>query len=135
MNSALSGEGKWSVKDDSVVDLEWNGVTWVSAAGNVFTTSHTTTRRPRRPLMNQKIRIHDRDAWMCWWCGGITNLSIDHIIPRSQGGTNDDWNLQTLCVSCNQDKGDGPNIPTETALRRRAQNQDLREMRKAANDE
>lgn len=24
-------------------------------------------------------------------------LSVDHIIPRSEGGTNDDANLRTLC--------------------------------------
>lgn len=32
-------------------------------------------------------------------------LSIDHIIPKSLGGTNDISNLETLCTTCNTKKG------------------------------
>jgi 5-methylcytosine-specific restriction endonuclease McrA len=31
--------------------------------------------------------------------------SVDHIVPRSQGGTDEDDNLQLLCRSCNSSKG------------------------------
>lgn len=46
-----------------------------------------------------------RDKWKCCSCGrsakdGIT-LHVDHIMPRSFGGTNDLKNLQTLCLKCN----------------------------------
>lgn len=34
------------------------------------------------------------------------NLTIDHIIPRSRGGTDDPDNLQLLCAACNSTKGD-----------------------------
>lgn len=34
------------------------------------------------------------------------NLTIDHIVPRSQGGTNHSDNLQLLCAACNSTKGD-----------------------------
>lgn len=33
-------------------------------------------------------------------------LEVDHIVPRSQGGTNDLWNLQALCSLCNVQKLD-----------------------------
>ena len=33
------------------------------------------------------------------------NLTIDHIIPRSRGGTDDPDNLQLLCGACNSTKG------------------------------
>lgn len=49
-------------------------------------------------------RIRERDGYTCMICGMDGN-SIDHIIPRSAGGTDDDWNLQCLCVSCNSRKG------------------------------
>lgn len=47
-----------------------------------------------------------RDQWKCCSCGrsskkhGVT-LHVDHIIPRSKGGTDDFENLQTLCWKCN----------------------------------
>ena len=32
-------------------------------------------------------------------------LSIDHIVPRSKGGSSDRWNLRVLCTRCNTIKG------------------------------
>ena len=47
-----------------------------------------------------------RDKWKCLSCGisskedGVL-LEVDHIIPRSKGGSDDMSNLQTLCKKCN----------------------------------
>lgn len=41
----------------------------------------------------------------CVACGEIKLLTKDHIIPISQGGTNDISNIQPLCQSCNSKKG------------------------------
>lgn len=46
----------------------------------------------------------------CQVCGerpGIHRyLTIDHIVPKSKGGTNDEANLRVLCNRCNSGKKD-----------------------------
>jgi 5-methylcytosine-specific restriction endonuclease McrA len=37
--------------------------------------------------------------------GGLTLMTQDHIMPKSKGGTNELWNLQTMCRVCNNRKG------------------------------
>lgn len=49
--------------------------------------------------------IYERDAYRCRECGDWHDLTIDHIIPRSKGGTNEETNLRVLCRSCNSKKG------------------------------
>jgi 5-methylcytosine-specific restriction endonuclease McrA len=41
------------------------------------------------------------DCPYCVWCGSVERLSVDHIVPRNQGGTDDLSNLRVLCFSCN----------------------------------
>lgn len=52
-----------------------------------------------------KRQVKQRDGRRCLCCGASRPLQVDHIKPRYLGGTNDSDNLQTLCRSCNQDKG------------------------------
>jgi diadenosine tetraphosphate (Ap4A) HIT family hydrolase len=45
----------------------------------------------------------------CALCGATKKerpLDVDHMKPRSRGGTNDPWNLQVLCSKCNRSKRD-----------------------------
>ena len=46
------------------------------------------------------------------------DIEIDHIIPKSMGGTNSRSNLQCLCKHCNTSKGNKMS-DTESDLRRR----------------
>ena len=41
---------------------------------------------------------------------GKGEVHLDHIVPLSQGGTDDDDNLQILCVPCHEDKTKEENI-------------------------
>lgn len=53
--------------------------------------------------------ILERDNFTCQICGATptdsSQLHVDHIIPKSKGGSNMPSNLQTLCASCNLKKG------------------------------
>lgn len=60
---------------------------------------------PSTVTEKQKDRIKARDNYICLKCGTTKNLTVDHIIPVSKGGSSDDDNLQTLCYACNTSKG------------------------------
>jgi hypothetical protein len=48
--------------------------------------------------------VHQRDG-RCRYCGSLERLTIDHVIPRCQGGRDDESNLVVACRSCNSRKG------------------------------
>lgn len=52
--------------------------------------------------------IYARDGGCCVWCGSALELTIDHLIPRSKGGSNDPSNLVTTCMGCNRKRGNRP---------------------------
>ena len=41
---------------------------------------------------------------LCLRCGAIGELSVDHVVPLSKGGSNAIGNLQPLCKPCNSMK-------------------------------
>jgi 5-methylcytosine-specific restriction endonuclease McrA len=61
---------------------------------------------PYRPLPLTRRNIFQRDDNRCQYCGFRGEpLSIDHVLPRSRGGS-DSWeNVTTACLPCNVRKG------------------------------
>lgn len=45
-------------------------------------------------------------GWKCRNCGRGGRLTLDHIVPRSRGGTDAQANLRVLCGECNSKKAD-----------------------------
>ena len=41
----------------------------------------------------------------CCYCGSTTDLTVDHLLPRSKGGENVGENMVWACRSCNSSKG------------------------------
>lgn len=61
---------------------------------------------PKTPIPEElRWAVWERDNFICQMCGGRQQLSVDHIVPESKGGTLDLDNLQTLCRRCNSRKG------------------------------
>src|SRR5690606_18467720 len=61
-------------------------------------------QKPKGLKEATKWDVWERDDFRCKWCGTRRYLAVDHIIPRSKGGTDRLSNLQTLCRSCNCSK-------------------------------
>lgn len=55
-----------------------------------------------------------RDNHACQYCGSRSHLTIDHVIPRSRGGTTNWDNIVTSCAPCNARKGD--RLPREAGM-------------------
>ena len=51
-----------------------------------------------------RCKILGRDKWTCQYCGAPAE-HVDHIIPRSKGGSDDASNLVAACARCNLSKG------------------------------
>lgn len=50
--------------------------------------------------------VFARDNWTCQYCGARNQLTVDHVIPRSKGGSSDWTNIVASCAPCNRRKGD-----------------------------
>jgi 5-methylcytosine-specific restriction endonuclease McrA len=63
-------------------------------------------RRLRLPCSRRGVLARDRET--CQYCGvqpGRTQLTVDHVKPRSQGGLTVWENVVTACRDCNHRKG------------------------------
>ena len=49
--------------------------------------------------------VFARDDWTCQYCGSRSNLTVDHVVPRSKGGGSSWDNIVASCAPCNRRKG------------------------------
>jgi len=67
----------------------------------------TTEMERGRAWMAKRQRVALAHGYQCAACGRAWNSrhdQIDHRIPREQGGSNDESNLQPLCHECHAAK-------------------------------
>ena len=63
---------------------------------------------PRQAVKFNRRNIFARDNNQCQYCGRkfiTSELSLDHVVPRSQGGGTTWENIVCACVQCNVRKG------------------------------
>lgn len=64
---------------------------------------------PQRTAHFSRRNLYKRDNMTCQYCGatpGSQELTIEHVIPRAQGGTTTWENCVLACVECNRRKAD-----------------------------
>lgn len=79
-------------------------------------------RLPHRRVPATRSAVMLRDGHTCQYCGvvpGRNQLTVDHVLPRSRGGSHDWTNLVTACKHCNQKKGSHLPEEAQMDLRRR----------------
>ena len=65
-------------------------------------------RLPKQPVKFNRRNIYARDRNRCQYCGKrfpTSELSLDHVLPRSAGGKTTWDNIVCACVACNVRKG------------------------------
>ncbi len=63
---------------------------------------------PKANIKFNRKNIFARDQNKCQYCGKkfpTSELSLDHVIPRTQGGTSNWKNIVCACTNCNKHKG------------------------------
>lgn len=64
---------------------------------------------PNATVAFSRKNLFTRDRWTCQYCGcrpGSQEITVDHIVPRAQGGTSCFENCVAACVRCNHRKAD-----------------------------
>jgi 5-methylcytosine-specific restriction endonuclease McrA len=65
-------------------------------------------RIPRTKVRFSRHNIYMRDGNTCQYCGETlsrTDLNLDHVVPRAQGGRTTWENVVCCCIDCNLAKG------------------------------
>lgn len=75
-------------------------------------------RHPRRTVKFNRRNLFGRDDNHCQYCGRrfpTSELSLDHVVPRSRGGLSTWTNVVCSCTQCNVRKGG--RLPEEAGMR------------------
>jgi 5-methylcytosine-specific restriction endonuclease McrA len=73
---------------------------------------------PKGRVRFSRLNIYARDADTCQYCGrqlSRSDLNLDHVLPRSQGGKTTWENVVCSCVPCNLRKGG--NTPEQAGMK------------------
>lgn len=75
-------------------------------------------RLPKQAVKFNRRNVYARDGNRCQYCGSrhaTSELSLDHVVPRSQGGQSVWENIVCACLQCNIKKGG--RTPTQAGMK------------------
>lgn len=91
-------------------ELLENGAGFIHSASDSFSIPSVIRlayiiKRPRPQRKLTRYEVFARDGYTCQYCGKETHqLTLDHVIPRFQGGVHSWDNITTACIPCNRRK-------------------------------
>lgn len=110
----------WKVPVEAILEMERAAITagalsihcedgremWRIEDWGAFIPPNPAKEKARYPSQWDKVRarVLERDNYTCTYCGAEAN-HCDHVIPRVQGGADDESNLVAACGYCNRSKG------------------------------
>lgn len=93
----------------------------VGLFGEVINRTDIPKRSEKLPnYRTHKHTLFGKQEGLCNGCGTqfpFRNMTVDHIVPQSQGGTDHEDNLQLLCGACNSTKGQGTQVELISRLK------------------
>ena len=87
-----------------------NGLGYIHSSSDLFPIPSviklaTMVRRPRTERKLTRFGVFHRDHYTCQYCGKTSHqLTIDHVVPRLQGGEHTWENVVSACADCNRRK-------------------------------
>jgi 5-methylcytosine-specific restriction endonuclease McrA len=57
--------------------------------------------RPQKRVAFTRFNLFLRDEFCCQYCGARSDLTFDHVVPRSRGGLTSWQNVVAACAPCN----------------------------------
>lgn len=100
-------EGGWQVHSPSLV---------IDVPKHIRLTITSNERMWKVPPVNRR-EVLRRDHHSCQYCGSGKHLTLDHVMPRSKGGSHTWDNVVAACERCNSRKGDRTLFETGMQLR------------------
>jgi 5-methylcytosine-specific restriction endonuclease McrA len=91
----LSREGGWKIHSPSLI---------LDVPKHIRLKITSSERTWKVPPVNRR-EVLRRDHHSCQYCGSKKCLTLDHVIPRSQGGPHTWNNVVIACERCNSYKG------------------------------
>lgn len=116
-------EGRWEVWQpwcDRAIDVvlshfpddmgaDWEYVDRPALRGVTVPESFNVIALPAAIPNEVRAEVWEKTNGLCWYCGvrlvPHRTFHVDHVHPRSDGGSDDLGNLVPACVTCNTDKG------------------------------